>query len=362
MGGNVFPSKSRRYQKDEYVKLEKEVLGKVYSSVFVSDICQESVIQPLKYYRSKESFGDMDLVLNLALLKANWISIIIEKFKLGHGEWSKNGNVLSILYKEFQIDLIIQPHYNFQSTLDYFAWNDLGNLIGRISHKLGLKFGHEGTSVTIREGDNQIGTILVTKKIKDLLDILELDYNHWKNGFDTLDEMYTWVSSSKYFNKEIYALENRNHAARTRDKKRANYSGFLEWVEGKDLPEYPFEEMTSKDGYDIREPFFTDLICEKFPHVKEQYDALVIKYEEQKVFKKVFNGQIVMEVTGLQGKELGMFMEYCRRHLEMPEKRRKYLDSSELERRQLIGFFHNCYIVDNEITQNIINEYNEKQT
>lgn len=333
MGGNVFQTKSRRYSKEEYIILEAEVIDKL-SSIFVKT--DEITCRPLRYYSSKDSFGDMDIITNTTLLLPNWIPVVIEVFSLGHGEWSKNGNVLSFLYKEFQIDLIGMVDYNFDTAYDYYAYNDLSNLIGRISHKHGIKFGHDGSWITLRNGDYKIGDILVTKSTKDLFEYLELDYNHWNSGFDTIDEMFTWVSATRFFNKEIYSLDNRNHYSRTRDKKRANYAGFLEWIADRDLPNYPYQEVTSKDGYNIREPYFTE-ICKRWSHVGEEYQKLLSKEKDREKFKEVFNGSLVMEISGLAGKELGGFMDYCRTTFsEEPTLKDAYIISSELIRHRII--------------------------
>ncbi len=45
-----------------------------------------------------------------------------------------------------------------------------------------------------------------------------------------------------------------------------------------------------------------------FPELKDKVNLSLESYQHQKMLKSVFNGQIVNEITGLSGKELGMFM------------------------------------------------------
>lgn len=330
IGGNIqFFTKTRRYSKSEYDRARSDVIWKLYSHVLDLETQRgdiENMVWDIESYHSKESFGDLDIVINSKYLKSNYIDIIVDKFNLRVGDWSKNGNVFSFVYQELQVDLIVTPDDDFHTSLDYFKFNDLSNIEGRIFHKLGLKHGHKGTHVIIKDGDYEIGEILVTKSKKDAHEMIGLNHDEWEIGFDTMEDAYKWVVKSPFFNSEIYQYANRNHYSRTRDKKRVNYHNFLLWIETQhNLPNYPFEDVTEKDGHNSREPFFTDIICKKFPHVKEQYDNLIAKHNEDKLFKEKFNGEFVMELTGLSGKELGMFMQYCRTSIEETNTRRLFL-------------------------------------
>jgi hypothetical protein len=341
MGGNIFTN-TRRYDKKEYEELTCEVVGLLANNILTTP--DYNNIQIIKSYRTKPSFGDMDIVVNSSLLKPDYIPDIVRAFGLCVGDWSRNGNVVSFNYKRFQIDLIVTKEEEFQSSLDYFAWNDLGNLIGRVMHKVGVKFGHNGSHIIVRDGDYQVGEILITRNIKEILEAFDFDYKQWADGFDTLEEMYEWVSNTRFFNKDIYALENRNHAAKTRDKKRANYSGFLEWCEDREFKyNYPYSTVTSKDGYNIREPFFTEIICKKFPHVLEQYNTLISQMEENREFKSKFNGEAVMRVTGLQDKELGMFMKWAREQIEKTHMRHMFLKYEQHTCDLMISSLHSHY-------------------
>lgn len=329
MGGNIFKGMNRRYSEFEYLELYGEVMNKLGESIISPKFSPYYCMSAIKSYMKKESFGDMDIVVNSNYLLVDWIPSLVKEFNLPHGHWVKNGNIFSFLYKEFQIDLIISPTEDYQSSLDYFAWNDLGNLIGRITHKLGIKFGHDGSWIILRDGDYQIGKILVTKSIQDLLEFIGLDYPQWQAGFLTMEDAYLWLTKSKYFNKHIFDLDNRNHQARVRDAKRVNYTNFITWLESQDnLIEYPYESIVSRGGYNIREPFFA-LICEKFPHVLDEYNSIINTHEENKQFKQKFNGEIVHKLTGLENKELGEFMAWARKEIERTQIKHMFLKYTE---------------------------------
>ena len=334
MGGNIkFFSETRRYDRKEYFKLEIEVVSKLAGNIFTQFLdynnpMRKEILEPIEAYHSKDTFGDMDIILRSNWLKTDWIPKIVEVFELAHGDWSKNGNVFSFAYNNFQIDLIVTPSEHFQTSLDYFKWNDAGNLQGRIAHKLGTKYGHRGLELIIKNNDQVLGEILLTTDTQKIHELLDLDHNVWKMGFYTLKDMYNWISCSKYFNKDIYLLDNRNHYSRTRDIKRKTYSDFLLWCQDREFENnYPHADITEKAGYNIREPFYSELIVPMFPHVVEEYDAIMDKFESNNLFRGKFNGKIVNEVTGLSGKELGHFMSYAKEQIELTNTKDMFINS-----------------------------------
>lgn len=292
MGGNALKNThTRRYNKDEYNHLTTEILDKL------TKILPNRRINVIPSYFQKETFGDMDILIESNNIPSDWINLINKEFT--PNEYYKNGEVLSFDYKEFQIDLILSPSKEYDFAFKYYSYNDLGNFIGRIAHKLGLKFGHKGLDYVVRDGSYVIADLNVTQDFEEALQFMDYDVSRYKQGFETVEGIYLYVISTKYFNPEIYAYENRNHAARTRDRKRKLYHEFLTWLtEQFNLSNFQFE---NKDEY-------LPLIFSTFPNFKKEYDMTIKQYEKDLIFKTKFNGDIVRNVTGLEGKELGEFM------------------------------------------------------
>lgn len=315
MGGNAFKV-TRRYDSIEYFNLEREVLTKI-NDKFGYEYIRARALQA---YKTKESFGDMDIVICSDWLPGNWKEIFIELFDVEKDQWYLNGDVFSFVYKDFQIDIIKTPFMYYWSTLEYFAYNDLGNLLGRMTHKMGLKLGHKGLSLIVRDEENNhiLEEIELENSIYPALEILGLDDDKYSNGFDTLEDIFKFVASSPYFNPEIYLLENRSHASKVRDRKRKTYSAFLEWCEAnKDsLNKFDWGNISEKGGYNIREPWYTDIICKEWPYLKEHVDQVIADHNLHLEYKKCINGEMAMEITGLQGKELGEFMKYAKQKIE----------------------------------------------
>jgi hypothetical protein len=250
----------------------------------------------VKAYSCKDSYGDLDIVLNSCVDRVK-----VEKFILNFlksKQLVKNSDVWSFEYKEFQVDFVFSAVPNW--TCDWMDYNDCSNLVGRVGHKFGLKFGQHGMTLPVRDGDHKIGEIFVSTEFHKCLNFLGFEAETHVEGFDTLEEIYDFIASSEFFNPEIYLLDNRNAKARARDSKRPTYTGFLKYCES--LPPKNYYKFTSD------KKMYTEQIFREFPHVKDEYEKLITKYTDDKALKEMFNGNLVRTWTGLEGKELGAFM------------------------------------------------------
>jgi len=309
MGGNALKEvKTRRYQRDEYHALEKEVLAKLRLH-----FSQKTVIAPIKAYSTKESFGDMDILVSSDMLPNDWhvaVSDLLES-----KEVFKNGSVVSFEHREFQIDLITIPLSDIECAMRYFDYNDLGNLLGRIAHMMGLKLGHDGLSYNWRVDTYQFKNVVVAKNWHDVLPVLGLDPGPYFKGFDTLEDIFKYVASSKFFDPAIYLLHNRNNVSRVRDMKRKTYMEFLDWCET--LPPYPPQRKEDKRGW-------LPYLFEAIPGFEQIYNEVQADWDKEVEFRKRFNGDVVKAATKLEGRTLGEFMKWFKeRHA--PELRKKVL-------------------------------------
>jgi hypothetical protein len=307
MGGNVFKEyQTGRLSADAYFKLTNDFASRFH-------LCFGFYPVLIKAYHNKESFGDADFIIDSSKLPSNWTDHLKKTFFLSDKQYSKNSNIVSIGYENFQFDLIVTPADEIDSAIFYFALNDFGNLIGRIGHKLGIKIGHRGISIVVRHkdaSDHILDEIFLTKNAKESLDILGLDAARYDIGFDSLEDIFEYIASSKYFDPDIYALEHRSGTSRVRDKKRETYSKFLKWVaDTSPKTNHNFSNKSELGGYSLRMPYYETDVLTRYPEVSLKVKTLIEHYEFNKEFKKVYNGEIVSELTGLSGKELGAFMQ-----------------------------------------------------
>lgn len=296
MGGNAIKTVTlRRLTKDEFEPYTKEVVDKLLTKF--------SYVSPLKYYRNKQSFGDLDLILKMSedVSHEKTKSIINELFN--SKEIYENDNTYSFEYKEFQVDLIFKKDEDVQSTEFFFSYNDLNNLVGRIAHKFDLKFGFDGLNYVIRDHHGSLyKRILISKDERKIYEFLDLSYDRFLQGFDEVQEIFDFVISSKYFDSSIFSYENLNHQNRTRNRKRANYAGFLEYMNSNAIERvYNFEKDKT---------VYLPMINNFFPesNLIQKLEDIRIQFQKQNELNEKFRGDMIMELTGLRGAQLGKFI------------------------------------------------------
>ena len=85
--------------------------------------------------------------------------------------------------------------------------------------------------------------------------------------------------------------------------------------------------MSDRGGYLVAEPFFT-MVCARWPHVKDEYDNVVRKYEEVQTLKKRMNYALLHEASGLEGPAYGEFASFVKKVLEEDSVRRFVLSDA----------------------------------
>lgn len=326
MGGlalkNTF---TRRYQAEEYFSLTREV-----NSLLVQ-IYEIDRIEVIPAFHEKESFGDMDVLYNTTHNSAVTIDTIKKVFQ--PNEIVRNGEVISFDYKELQIDIIHSPYDSFDYALHYFSWNDTGNLVGKLAHQMGLKHGHRGLVLPLRDGDNKFADVTITLDPEKTLIFLGLDHDKFRDGFRNLQEIFEFVTASPYYNPENYKLENLNTIARVRDRKRETYRKFLEY--GETWTGTPFPKVEDKS-------VFLQKIFEFFPEAYPEYKDAMQKLAMQKFVKEKFNGNIVSDYTGLNDKQLGAFMQELKKDWYFSNENIVYLTDKQLWDRVMEKFDDLC--------------------
>lgn len=303
MGGKALKNTTtRRYTKTEYESILPEIVSKLTDTLY---------LEPVKAYRDKESFGDADIVVVFSV-NINPVEYIKQQFQ--PNEIVKNGSVISFDYKQLQVDVIIFSDITtalFAS--NYFAYNDLGNFIGRTSHRLGFKFGQTGLHYVLRDSENetvQIAEITVTNCFESALHFLDYDPLIHSTGFDALQQIFEYTATSRYFEPAQYLLQNRTSEARKRDQTRPSYIAILKYMESR----FNLSENTQKVSVDRQ--FHLERAFSEFPKFKSEYERYINYHIIHKRYKQNFNGNLISELYGLTGVELGKFMQYWTKYFE----------------------------------------------
>lgn len=323
MGGKALSVASLRLPAERYHKVAAEVAEQLADHVTAR-------LRVIPAYNQKPDFGDLDIIIES---HEGYDPVAIAK-ALGAQEVIRNGDVTSFGYPVdgwwFQVDLIKIPPKSFDFAYCYFSYNDVGNLLGRIAHKAGLKFGHLGLIYPMR--DKEDGTHLIAEPVVTydfgaalkLLGYNPVTYMHRIEkdiGFDSLVEIFRFVVSSPYTNPDIYILDNRNHAARMRDKKRPTYQKFLKWMQEQPegtLHKFPWAPGGSEDRT-FQKQAFLRMCFSLNPQFEKEYREVMDLYDRRKAAKAKFNGTRVSEWTGVTGKELGGLMTHIKRAFDNEE-------------------------------------------
>lgn len=292
MGGRALKNTiTRRYERAEFDTISVELMDTLRSDF-------KRVAMPL-FYKNKPSFGDADIILSMEGFNGNMRDYITDKF--GPNEIFHNGNCWSFDYKELQVDLITVSAEDFDTNEMYLSYNDLGNYIGKIAHGFGLKYGQNGLTYDHYFKGINIGRVTISKDYRKIFEFLGLDYNRYLIGFDELEDIFKYISESKYFNWEYLQLENNNKVNRDRDKKRKSYMLFLEYIDKN------VKDDSHKFQYEKDKTIYIDKINDFFPEANLELEIRKAEYEYCKslYIKTKFNGGDVMRKYGLEGKELG---------------------------------------------------------
>lgn len=228
----------------------------------------------------------------------NLIDFINYTFK--PSEINNNNGVISFDYDSFQIDIIPTKESNWDFAVKWFAYDPLSNIVGKIAHKKGLKFGWSGLVYPFRNFNGRLSQdILVSNDHRKSLEFLGFDYDRYIKGFDTLEDIFEYIIGSKYFDSNIFQMDNLRHIDRKRNRKRKTYNEFLIFINTNNIKsKYSFISIDNSI-LNIDEYFPESDLINK---IKE----LQIKDEQNKEINSKFNGKIVMSIyPDLKGKELG---------------------------------------------------------
>ena len=304
MGGNALKEfGARRFSKTEYESIRGEVLVKL------------DTIGPyhgwieIPSFKDKESFGDLDILCTN--INNSTFEKILKSF--GNPPNYRNSGTMSLLYKELQVDIISALPNDYHTSLIYYSYNDLGNLMGKIFYKFGLKYGHRGLTLPIRDGDNKFAEIVVSKNSDKIFEFIGLDYARFiLRNFYTLEDVFCFVIESPYFSKEIFSFENMNSVARIRYKKRSTYNAFLKYIENIEVKD-TVVWIEDTDEY-------LPTIFSFFPEAYVEYNKVLEDHKVLLARKQKFNGEKALTWLNevypgkvLEGKEFGKFMRNFRK-------------------------------------------------
>jgi len=342
MGGLLF--NTPRLPLKEFKKFKDDI-------EFVMDFAGIEYKIPL-YFREKKDFGDLDVLIKSTVPTEMLLSI----FKGYESHYDSSEKTVSFNYKNFQIDFIKIIPEDFNIAYHYFSYNDMGNLIGQLAKSVYLKFGEDGLKYVHTVGSQKRATISISKNIDEILKFINLDPAKYRSGFDTLQEIFDFITSSKYFNPYVSDLEPYGYSAagvalyrlnkmnRERNAKRKTYQEWLEYIKKFKTGEenYKFREGTLDEAIDLVDKFFAGV------NLREKLNFLNSEEEARKIMKTKFNGNIIVDLLpDLDKSDRQFFIDSFKDHVKskVPYTFDEYIvkAKSEAIKKDIIDYYNNTF-------------------
>lgn len=305
MGGkalNKYGVHTDRKNTEEFLRIGKSIQDSL-SFFFLSKYGIELETTVVTCYHTKSDHGDLDLLIkltpeieskNIDFRTAIHVTYLPQAIH-------NNGGVYSFDYQNFQIDFIPIRESKWETAKVYYSYDPLGNIMGKTFHKFGLSYGWDGLFYKFRNFNGRNSqNILLTNDARRIFDFGGYNYERYLQGFETLEDILRFAIDCKYFDTEIFQMDNLKSIDKKRNRKRGSYHVFLKYLKDNEINiRYPFDK--NKDNY-------LEWIDSCFPEARllEKLGELQRMDKEDKILSQKFNGDIVMSwLPNLMGKELG---------------------------------------------------------
>lgn len=327
MGGTAFGKQAPRMSKEVFL---------IQSQICVDEVSKyASMCALVTTFSDKETFGDIDILVT--------DDFDVESFKANQTldkniEYVKNSDDISMLIHGYQVDLIFVNSSKFSSSLFYMMNDPMGMLLGVIAKQVGMRYGHTGLSVKLSGCDKNYypRDIHVTSDPMTIMKIL--GFTQMQIGFDSVYDIFKLITTSEYFSPSLFKLENLNNSNRERNKKRKTYRDFLEYISN--FENRNVVKMTMDDSIEYANKFN--------PEVVNTFIRLKVKHESKLVYKSKFNGNVVSELTGVTGKDLGKLMEYMNTVHKMKFIPEVVVSCSDSYIPDVVKEIHRLWVIENE--------------
>lgn len=267
-------------------------------------------------YHFKDSHGDLDIIVPSHFWHTHTVDGVASI--LGATQVVVNGEVASfgVPYQGwlYQMDIVTVPEKVYDFAKSFYSYNVLGELLGVMAKRMGFKYGHHGLFYRLYDADNPttlIQTIPVTTNFRDAIQFLGYDYDEFKCGMLGLSGLFRFLLSSPYASPEMFQVKHKYKIE------------FENYCENRNPPTKP---ELDKATHFLR-------AVEAFPDFQESVTAAIRSHEYRVRAKEAFNGSLVRDLTGLDGKELGKFMDAFRE--VTPKEDLPYITPEDI-----LDFFH----------------------
>ncbi|KAI0283986.1 hypothetical protein BGY98DRAFT_639697 [Russula aff. rugulosa BPL654] len=134
-----------------------------------------------------------------------------------------------------QVDVNIRKDaHDWENVMIFHSYGDLGMIMGRLSASVGLHLGELGLKMTSQALLPTFSpTFLLSTSIPDILPFFGLSLERWRAGFETQQDAFEWVTSSRFYVPGQVSDKTSRVKARVN---RGMYQAFLQWSEARVSP------------------------------------------------------------------------------------------------------------------------------
>lgn len=211
-----------------------------------------------------------------------------------------------------QVDVNIRKDaQDWENVMIFHSYGDLGMIMGRLAASVGLHLGELGLKMASQAlVPTYSPTFLLSSSIPDILPFFGLSLERWNAGFETQEDAFRWVTSSRFY------VPGQVSDKASRAKSRVNrgmYQAFLQWCEARVSPAAGHDGRPQEEDKEaIRESVRKEALA--FFDKREEHDALVHANERRVRLKAIWNGRKVGEWVGVRNyKMIGKVMADMRR-------------------------------------------------
>ena len=323
MGGNAI---KKYIPEEQIVRLNRQKYRQLIETIVGDPFFTRSpvpyVLMPTIYAAEKSSFGDLDLLFKdpgmhewEKFLKYD-ASILKAEARVKNGDVTSYAVNLKTMFgsiydtvwggKYFQVDIIKVSEQKFENAVFYTSFGDVGHIIGMLFNRCGFKYGSGGLSyiahIEIPDGGVSEANYKITDDLVTILKFLHLgdtSSNHlaeWHRvaglgQAESENHVWEWLVNLPLFRAQFLRFV---HKEFTGD--RPTFDRFLQYVRSKTMV------MLIND--DVSKILY-DLAVETRPLLPTEIKLATQQAIDNAYIKKIFNGDIVRGITGLDGPELG---------------------------------------------------------
>ncbi len=206
-----------------------------------------------------------------------------------------NGQLMSFEYKRRQVDVI---RVKDEASL-FYSYGDIGMILGMMCKSVGLLLNDRSLYIRSKAPHSDHKHLLSTE-IDQTLEFLGLKMHIWQQGFASEQSVFEWIASSRFFNGGMFTRQLKG-GTNKRVEVRPMFRDFLSYCHT--------NQGNCTAPVDHAKVF--DEAMEFFGRANQYQQFLSQQFLAQQLHDK-FNGDMVMQLTGLKGKELGMLMKEFR--------------------------------------------------